>query len=147
MQKRDIRLECPPQKKLGSWLRRAALPPAAKAVRQTQFGSGFNNGSTEMAYLVQAASEGPAETWNLPSITLYADIASAFAEVQRCLVVVDMASRSTLKAALVSYGLSPDLAEGIVGDVADTGFWKQNGASEHLVQMLEACLDNIFSSF
>jgi len=94
-QKRDIRLECPPQKKLGSWLRRAAMPSAAKAVRETQFGSGLNNGSTEMAYLRQVASEGAAESRNLTSISLYADIASAFAEVQRCLVIDDMSSRDT----------------------------------------------------
>ena len=92
-QKRDIRLECPPQKKLGSWLRRAALPSAEKAVCDTQYGSGLNNGSTEVAYLRQVASEGAAEARNLTSISLYADIASAFAEVQRCLVVDDMPQR------------------------------------------------------
>ena len=38
-QKRDIRLEDPPQKKLGSWLRKAAMPAIVKTVKTSQYGS------------------------------------------------------------------------------------------------------------
>ena len=144
--KRDIRLEGPPPKKLGAWIRRAAMPVVEKVVADTQFGSGLNAGSTEMTYLVQMAAEGAADARNMSSISLYIDIRSAFAEVQRCLVVEDFKSREVLRQALLVYGLGEDLVAGIVAEVADTGFWQQRGESEHLEAMLRATLENIFAS-
>ena len=99
------------------------MPVVEKVVADTQFGSGLNAGSTEMTYLVQMAAEGAADARNLSSISLYIDTRSAFAEVQRCLVVEDFNSKDVLHKALVAYGLGEDLVAGIIGEVADTGFW------------------------
>ena len=113
-QKRDIRLEGPPEKKLGPWIRKAAMPAVHDIVMDTQFGSGLNCGSTEMTYLTQLAAEGAAEARNLTSISLYVDVRSAFAEVQRCLVIDDFKSRDVLRASLIGYGLAEVLVEGII---------------------------------
>ena len=146
-QKRDIRLECPPVKKPGSWLRKAALPAVNGIVADTQFGSGLNQVFTEMAYMAQLAAEGAGEAQHLTSVTLYNGIASAFAEVQCCLVADDFNSRQTLRAALLQYGLVADMVDGIIAEVADTGFWRKHGAIEHLERMLAACLKNLFAIF
>ena len=91
--KRDVRLEDPPSKKLGSWLRQAALPVIKGAVADSQYASGLNQGSTELAFMNQTAAEGAGEAQKLSSVTLFIDIASAFAEVQRCLILDDFRSR------------------------------------------------------
>lgn len=146
-QKRNIRLECPPVKKLSSWLRKAALPAVNGIVADTQFGSGLNQGSTEMAYMAQLAAEGAGGAQLLTSVALYIDIASAFAEVHRCLVADDFKSRQTPKAALLRYQLVADMVDGIIAEVVDTGFECKHGATEHLERMLPACLENLFATF
>ena len=52
---RDIRIENPPEKKLGAWLRSAIMPTVKRAAVSTQFGSGLNKGSTELTHMAHTA--------------------------------------------------------------------------------------------
>ena len=56
-------------------------------------------------------------------------------------------SDKDLRRTCFRHGLGADMVEGIISEVGDTGFWKQNGASEHLEKMLAACLKNLFATF
>ena len=117
------------------------------AVADSQYASGLNQGSTELAFMSQTAAEGAGEAQKLSSVTLFIDISSAFAEVQRCLVSDDFRSREKLSEALRSYGLGGDIVQGIIDEVSNTGFWAENGAPLHLERMLQACLDNLYATF
>ena len=75
------------------------------------------------------------------------DISSAFAEVERCLVVNDCASAERLKEALARYGVATALVDDMVAEIASTTFWAETGASAHLEAQLTACLANTFATF
>ena len=57
------------------------------------------------------------------------------------------ASEKLLRAKLIEYGLEETMADEIIKDIADSGFWKRHGASPHLVEMMTECLRNTFSTF
>ena len=88
------------------------------ATHETQFGSGLHGVPTGTTYLLQAATVDSVLAKGLCAIASYVDIAFAFAEVQRCLVVDDPESADALLSAFVGVGMDPTLAREIVDDVA-----------------------------
>ena len=122
---RDIRLEDPPPKKLGTRLRHLVNPLVERASAKTQFGSGLNGGSTEMTYLAHNAALEAVTCRGLSAASAYVDVAAVFSEVQRCLVIEDMESAQRLYDTLLRNGVLPSLATEIIMDVADTFFGKR----------------------
>ena len=49
-----------------------------------------------------------------------------------------------LRAKLVEYGLDETMADEIIKDIADSGFWEKHGASPHLVEIMTECLRTHF---
>ena len=143
---RDVRLENTPEKKLGTWLRTASMPAVTSATSETQFGSGLHGGSTEVTFISHQAAVDAAEAHGLSAISFYFDICCAFAEVRRCLVMQDFECQQRLVESLVGHGLDAQAAKIIVDEVADCGFWRKHGASEHLEAQLKACLSNSFTT-
>ena len=93
-----------------------------------------------MAHMAHIVAVSAADVAGLTSAAFYVDVASAFAEVERCLVVDDFASIEILYDAMIRYGLSQELAGNVVAEVAVAKLWSDNGASEHLEAMIAATL-------
>ena len=54
----------------------------------------------------------------------------------------DFECQQRLHKSLMEHGLDEQAAKMIVDEVADCGFWREHGASEHLEAQLQACLSN-----
>ena len=100
-----------------------------------------------MTHMAHTAAVAAADAAGLTSAAFYVDVASAFAEVERYLVVDDFASKEVLFKALTEYGLSEELAANVVAEVAVANMWSENGTSEHLEAMIAATLARAFATF
>ena len=70
-----------------------------------------------MAFLLQTASEQAILCEGKSAVTVYADIASAFAEVQKALIIPDSPSKEVLRKAAIDAGLGAELVEEIEKEI------------------------------
>ena len=83
---RDVRLEDPPAKINSSTIRPSMKKCVSNGAMHTQWGSGMNGGSTEVAHLALEASVGIARTNKKSSAVIFVDVASAFASIEKALM-------------------------------------------------------------
>ena len=88
-----------------------------------------------------------ASAHGLSGAAVYIDIANAFAEVERCLIVEDLDSSMRLLEVLITSGIDADFAADIVKEVSDIGFWESHGASKHVQEQLKACLHKAVATY
>ena len=140
-------MEDPAAKVHGTGLRTWLLPCVSHDVVETQYGSGRNGGSTEMAFLQQSASEQAVGTESKCSVVVYGAIASAFAEVQKTLIIPDVLSKDTLREAALHAGFTVDVVDEVLEMITTIDGWSQGGASHHLQALVQERLRLNTSSF
>ena len=114
----------------------AVLKVCSANARRSAVGFGLHNGSTEVTFLSQQVAIHAAVAHGFAAAAFYIDIASAFSEFQRCLVVDDLDSEERLRATLLCFCIDEIQVDKVVREVADAGFWVANGAPDHLVAQL-----------
>ena len=143
---RDITLEDPAPKRYGSQVRRHLLPVADSTCMSSQYGSGLNDGSTELAHLYLRAQLEAAEAKGMCGIAFFVDVSTAFASVSRSLLIPTECSRALLVEKLVDHGIEADLVGEVAADMSDIGFWSDGGASPHLVATIRDWFQHTWAS-
>ena len=114
---RDILLEDPSARGWGGWLRSCLAKTVDNLTTSPQFGSGLNCGGTEVTFLCIEAVVGAILANGKSAVPLYIDVAAAFAEVARCLIIPEVRSKSSLVDAAVAAGMERDFTEAAVEDL------------------------------
>ena len=83
----------------------------------------------------------------LCGICMFADVAAAFAEVRKGLVIPIAGSREEMIQAAIAAGLAPDFATEAVNAMSDMKFWQAHNASPHLVALITEALTGSIATF
>ena len=83
----------------------------------------------------------------LTAICLFADVAAAFAEARRVLIIPVQGGEAELVDAAVAAGMERALAVETVAELVRQDFWPQCGASSHLAAMVSETLSGSFATF
>ena len=87
-------------------LRHAVLPFIPDAILDTQFGSGFNAGSTDVAHLHLTQSIKYAAMRKLCAATIFADVKTAFASLSRAISLPQQDNNDSFTRRLKSFGFT-----------------------------------------
>ena len=105
---REINLEDKAPTRYGSLMRPQLKDACSNICRETQFGSGLNNGNTQMAHLLLRAQMHLAEVTSMCGVCLFVDASTTYASVPRCLIAQDTNSQVILKAKLLNANVADE---------------------------------------
>ena len=123
---RDIRLEDPPSKIQTSLIRPDMLKCVSHGSLSTQYGSGLNAGSTEVAHMALTAANGIAQTARLCCINLFVDVSNAFAAIEKALMHDNSFSRTRMQRELFEAGFDQSTIDDACMRYADSNFWREH---------------------
>ena len=129
---RDVLIQDHPAKSFGSLLRPALRRIVGAAVRPTQYGSGLNAGSTEVAHMSLRCIIDLIRLRRTSGAIIFIDVIAAFASFRRKLVLSSPVSDEQWLRLLVSFGFTRDDAAAVVEDACSPTLWANNGGSAHL---------------
>ena len=144
---RDVVLTDASAKAPGGILRTCSFPVVQELSVDTQFGGGFNNGSTAIAHLSLRAFIEVAEVLGLSLALLFVDVKSAFASVVRRLAVPIPDSDEQWISRLRAAGFTESDIADIWADALTARDWVEAGGSPHLLAVLSNLSSSTWLSF
>ena len=139
---RDVIICVHSGKLFGKRYRTELLPAISGATEQTQFGEGMHGGETAVARLGLRAAGDWITSRGQCCITLYTDIAGAFASMWRQIVLPTSEGDEQFLRPLSAAGVDDDELAGLYAELVDVSFWMHQGASDHAIAVTEALRSN-----
>lgn len=113
----------------------------------SQWGSGLHAGGAEIIYLALESGLEAICSKGVSATALCVDVAAAFAEVAKCLVIRAPYGKAGLLEAAILVGLTPDFAAEVVDEMTGSSIWKNAGASGRLEEYVQEGLRGQVASF
>ena len=139
---RDVTICVHTGKLFGKHSRTELLPAISGATEQTQFGEGMHGGETAVAHLGLNAAGDWITSCGKCCITLYTDIAGAFASMWRQVVLPTEEGDGKFLRSLSAAGVEDAELAGSYAELVDVSCWKQQGASDHAIAVTTALHTN-----